>query len=61
MEGVATTWQVKHPHPYKVQWVSDSSTIQVEHMVQVSYKIGAYEYTLECDVVPMSVFQLLLG
>ena len=51
----------KHPHPYKVQWLSDSGTIQVEHMVQVSFKIDAYEDTLECDVVPMSACHLLLG
>ena len=51
----------KHPRPYKVQWLSDSGTIQVEHTVQVCFKIGAYEGTLECDVVPMSVCHLLLG
>ena len=45
----------KHPHPYKVQLLSDSGTIRVEHTVQVSFKIGAYEDTLECDVVPMTV------
>ena len=33
----------------------------MEHLVQVSFKIGAYEDTLECDVVPMSVRHLLLG
>ena len=47
--------KMKHPHPYKAQWLSDSGTIQVEHMVQVSFKIGAYEDTLECDAVPMTV------
>src|SRR3990170_870647 len=52
---------MKHPLPYKVQWLSDFGTIQVEHMVQVSFKIGAYEDTLECDVVPMSVFHIFLG
>jgi hypothetical protein len=51
----------KHPRPYKVQWLSDFGTIQVEHTVQVSFKIGAYEDTLECDVVSMSVCHLLLG
>jgi hypothetical protein len=51
----------KHPRPYKVQWLRDSGTIQVEHTMQVSLKIGAYEDTLECDVVPMSVCHLLLG
>jgi hypothetical protein len=45
----------KHPRPYKVQWLSDSSTIQVEHTIRESFNIGAYEDTLECDVVPMSV------
>jgi hypothetical protein len=44
-----------------VQWLSDIGTIQVEHTIQVSFKIGAYEDTLECDVVPMSVCHLLLG
>jgi hypothetical protein len=53
--------KMKHPRPYKVQWLSNSGIIQVEHTVQVSFKIGAYEDTLECDVVPMSVFHLLLG
>ena len=53
--------KMKHPHPYKVQWLSDSDTIQVEHMMQVSFKIGAYEDNLECDVIPMSVCHLLLG
>ena len=31
--------KMKHPHPYKVQWLSDSGTIQVEHTVKVSFKI----------------------
>ena len=50
-----------HPHPYKVQWLSDSGTIQVEHRVRISFKIRAYEDTLECNVVPMTVCHLLLG
>src|SRR3954468_18905198 len=29
--------------------------------MDVSFKIGAYEDTLECDVVPMTVCHLLLG
>ena len=44
-----------------VQWISDSGTIQVQHTVHVSFKIGAYEDIIECDVVPMSVCHLLLG
>ena len=53
--------KMKHPCPYKIQWLSDSGTIQVEHTIQVSFKIGAYEDTLGCDVVPMYVCHLLLG
>src|SRR5215216_1918243 len=53
--------KMKHPRRYKVQWLSDSDTIKVEHTVQVSFKIGAYEDSLECNMVPMSVFHLLLG
>ena len=51
----------KHPHPYKVQWLSDSGSIKVDHTVEVSFKIGAYEDTLVCDVVPMTVCHILLG
>ena len=51
----------KHPHPYHVQWLSDSGTIKIQHMVQVFFKIGSYEDTVDCDVVPMSVCHLLLG
>ena len=47
--------KMKHPHPYKVQWLSDNGTIQVDHRVQVSFKIGAYEDTLECDVLLMTI------
>ena len=53
--------KMKHPHPCIVQWLSDSCSNQVEHRVQFSFKIGAYEDTLECDVFPMSVCHLLLG
>ena len=50
----------KHPRPHKVQWLSDSGTIQVEHTMHVSFKIGARAH-IECDVIPMSVCHLLLG
>lgn len=53
--------KMKHPHPYTVQWLSDTGTLQIEHRVQVSFNIGAYEDTLECDVIPMTVCHLLLG
>ena len=51
----------KHPNPYHVQWLSDSGTFKIQHTVNVSFKIGPYEDTVECDVVPMTVCHLLLG
>ena len=51
----------KHPHPYHVQWLSDNGNVKIQHQVDVSFKIGHYEDTVLCDVVPISVCHLLLG
>jgi hypothetical protein len=51
----------KHAHPYHVQWLSDNGHVKIEHTVSVTFKIGAYEDKVECDVVPMTVFHVLLG
>jgi hypothetical protein len=51
----------KHAHPYHVQWLSDNGNVNIEHTVSVTFKIGAYEDTVECDVVPMTVCPVLLG
>ena len=51
----------KHKHPYHVQWLDDNGTVKVQHTVSVSFKIGAYEDTVECDVVPMTVCHMILG
>jgi len=51
----------KHPHPYHVQWLSESGNVKIQHTVSVYFKIGAYEDTIECDVVPMTVCHMLLG
>jgi hypothetical protein len=44
-----------------VQWLSDNGHVKIEHTVSVTFKIGAYEDKVECDVVPMTVFHVLLG
>ena len=44
-----------------MQWLSDTGAVKIQHMVQVSFKIVAYEDTDDCDVVPMTVCHLLLG
>ncbi|KAK1608433.1 hypothetical protein QYE76_032106 [Lolium multiflorum] len=51
----------KHPHPYHVQWLSDKGNVKIQHTVTVNLKIGPYEDTVECDVVPMTVCHMLLG
>ena len=51
----------KHKNPYNVQWLSDSGHVKIQHTVTVSFKIGHYEDTIECNVVPMTVCHMLLG
>ena len=50
-----------HPHPYHIQWLSDVGEVKVSHLVKIHFKIGDYDDTVDCDVVPMSVCHLLLG
>jgi hypothetical protein len=52
---------VKHPRPYKLQWLNDSGEIRVNKQVLVAFRIGKYEDEVLCDVVPMQVGHLLLG
>ncbi|KAK1617486.1 hypothetical protein QYE76_023003 [Lolium multiflorum] len=51
----------KHPHPYNVQWLSDKGNVKIQHTITVNFKIGPYEDTVECDMVPMTVCHMLLG
>ncbi|KAK1695116.1 hypothetical protein QYE76_011813 [Lolium multiflorum] len=51
----------KHPHPYHVQWLSNKGNVKIQHTVTINFKIGPYEDTVECDVVPMTVCHMLLG
>src|SRR3954468_3839149 len=51
----------KHPSPYFVQWLSDNESVKIQHTDSISFKIGPYEDTVECDVVPMTVCHMLLG
>ena len=52
---------LKHPRPYKLQWLSDSGGVKVTHQVLVSFQIGKYEDEILCDVVPMEATHILLG
>ena len=52
---------LKHPRPYKLQWLSESGGVKVTHQVLVSFHIGKHEDEVLCDVVPMYETHLLLG
>ena len=52
---------IKHPRPYKLQWLNDSGEVRVTKQVLISFSIGKYEDEVLCDVVPMQAGHLLLG
>lgn len=51
----------KHPQPYKLSWVDDTS-ISVRHQCLITFSLGQhYVDYLHCDVIPMRACHLLLG
>jgi hypothetical protein len=51
----------KHPKPYKLSWVDDSS-IPIKSRCFVSFSLGKrYSDSVWCDVIPMKACHLLLG
>ncbi|XP_042441345.1 uncharacterized protein LOC122026681 [Zingiber officinale] len=52
---------LKHPKPYKLQWLNDSGEMKVTKQVLISFTIGRYTDEALCDVVPMQASHLLLG
>ena len=47
---------IKHPRPYKSQWLNDSGEVRVNKQVLVSFRIGKYEDEILGDVVDRVVF-----
>ncbi|XP_062086346.1 uncharacterized protein LOC133792455 [Humulus lupulus] len=60
VEKLALT-TLKHPHPYRLQWLNDCGEIKVTRQVLVALSIGKYEDEVLCDVVPMHACHLLFG
>ena len=56
--GLAT---LKHPRPYRLQWLNNSGDVKVTKQAQVPFSIGKYEDKVLCDVVPMHASHILLG
>ncbi|XP_071900949.1 uncharacterized protein [Coffea arabica] len=57
----ATLLTIKHPHPYRLQWLHDSGDVRVTKQVVIPFRIGRYEDEVLCDVVPMQATHVLLG
>ena len=52
---------LKHPRPYKLQWLNDCGEVKVNKQVLVSFSIGKYKDEVLCDVIPMHAGHILLG
>ena len=52
---------IKHPKPYKLQWLNECGEIRVTKQVLISFSIGKYEDEVLCDVAPIHTGHLLLG
>ena len=52
---------LKHPHPYKLQWMNESGELKVTRQANVPIALGCYEEDVLCDVSPMNACHLLLG
>jgi hypothetical protein len=50
-----------HPHPYYIQWLNQSGKIKVTRSVCVLFAMGSYNDYVDCDVVPMQAYSMLLG
>ena len=52
---------MRHPWPYKLQWLNECWEVKVNKQVIVSFSIGKYFDEVLCDVVPMYASHILLG
>ena len=52
---------LKHPSPYRLQWLSECGELRVVKQVLIRFKIGNYQDEHMFDVVPMQACHLLFG
>ncbi|XP_071916198.1 uncharacterized protein [Coffea arabica] len=52
---------LRHPNPYRLQWLNESGDIKVTKQVVVPFRIEKYKDEVLCDVVPMQASHILLG
>ena len=50
-----------HPHPYYIQWVNSYDKIKVTKIAHFEFSLGSYKGSVDFDIVPLQVCQLLVG
>jgi hypothetical protein len=50
-----------HTHLYYIQWLNNSGKAKVTHTTCVHFSFGTYQDYVDCDVIPMQAYSLLLG
>ena len=50
-----------NPHPYYIQWVNSYDRINITEIAHIEFSISFYKSSLDFDIVPLQVCQLLLG
>jgi len=52
---------IKHPRPYRLQWLNECGEVKVTKQVLIAFAIGKYSDEILCDVAPMHASHVLLG
>ncbi|XP_022854589.1 uncharacterized protein LOC111375905 [Olea europaea var. sylvestris] len=52
---------LKHPRPYRLQWLNECGEVKVTKRVLFNFSIGKYHDEVMCDIVFMNVGHILLG
>ena len=52
---------LRHPRPYKLQWLNDSGEVRVNKQAKILIILGNYKDEILCDVVPMNACHVLFG
>lgn len=52
---------LKHPKPYKLQWLNEGGEMKVLKQASIKFSIGRYQDEILCDIVPMLACHILLG
>jgi hypothetical protein len=50
-----------HPQPYTIRWLCQGTNLRVSQHCLLSYGIKPFKAEVLCDVVPLEVFDVLLG